>query len=80
MDDAALSLLRLLFETGEVPIHRATKRLGLSMSELARLLAALGEDPLCDGLGLVATRREGEGKLERQMLSLTAKGRALCRD
>ena len=74
MDDAALSLLQLLADADEVPIHRATKRLGLSMSELTRLVAALGEDPSCEGLGLVATRTEGD----RTLLRLTAKGRALC--
>ena len=74
MDDAALALLQMLASGDDVPIHRATKRLGLSMSELTRLVAALGEDPSCDGLGLVALRTDGD----RTVLRLTGKGRALC--
>ena len=72
-DDAALALLRLLHAEDGVPLHRATKRLGLSVSEVQRLLAALGPDPRYDGLDLVEARHEGE----RVRLWLTAKGRQL---
>jgi DNA-binding IclR family transcriptional regulator len=74
-DDSALSLLRLLAQEDGQSIHRVAKRLGLGLSELQRLLVALGGDPRYDGLDLVEQRQDGE----RTLLWLTAKGRQLCR-
>lgn len=81
-EDAALALLRLLADEGDVSAARAAKRLGLGASELQRLLTALGTDPRFDGLDLVeqsvepsrGPRRDGA----RVLLRLTARGRALC--
>jgi hypothetical protein len=81
-EDAALALLRLLAEEGEVSMPRAAKRLGLGASELQRLLVALGDDPRFDGLDLV--EHQVEHQVERRadgartLLRLTARGRALC--
>ena len=72
-DDDALALLRLLQEEDGQSIHRVAKRLGLGLSELQRLLAALGDDPRFDGLDLVERRQDGE----RTLLWLTQKGRRL---
>jgi predicted transcriptional regulator len=72
-DDDALALLRLLQVEDGQSIHRVAKRLGLGLSELQRLLAALGDDPRFDGLDLVERRLDGE----RTMLWLTQKGRQL---
>jgi DNA-binding IclR family transcriptional regulator len=72
-DDDALALLRLLQVEDGQSIHRVAKRLGLGLSELQRLLAALGDDPRFDGLDLVERRRDGE----RTLLWLTQKGRQL---
>lgn len=74
IDDHALALLRLLATEDDQSIHRVAKRLGLGLSELQRLLTALGPDSRFDGLDLVEQRREGE----RVLLRLTAKGRRLC--
>ncbi len=74
-DERALALLALLAEEDGVPIHRATKRLGIPLSEMTRLLTALGDDARYDGLDLVTARAEGD----RTTLWLTDKGRALCR-
>lgn len=57
-EDAALALLRLLAEEGEVSSPRAAKRLGLGASELQRLLVALGDDPHFGGLDLVEQQVE----------------------
>jgi hypothetical protein len=73
-EDPALSLLRLLSQEDGQSIHRVAKRLGLGLSELQRLLVALGGDPRFDGLDLVEQRRDGE----RIVLWLTTKGRQLC--
>ncbi|MBU8975210.1 hypothetical protein JI752_003550 [Lysobacter sp. MMG2] len=72
-DDDALALLRLLQSEDGQSIHRVAKRLHLGLSELQRLLAALGDDPRFDGLDLVERRQDGE----RTVLWLTAKGRQL---
>lgn len=72
-DDDALALLRLLHEEDGQSIHRVAKRMNLGLSELQRLLAALGDDPRFDGLDLVECRRDGE----RMLLWLTGKGRRL---
>lgn len=72
-DDDALALLRLLQVEDGQSIHRVAKRLGLGLSELQRLLAALGDDPRFDGLDLVERRQDGE----RTLLWLTQKGRRL---
>jgi len=73
-DEQALALLRLLGQEDGQSIHRVAKRLGLGISELQRLLTALGDDPRFDGLDLVRQRRDGE----RIRLWLTEKGRRLC--
>jgi DNA-binding IclR family transcriptional regulator len=73
-DEQALALLRLLGQEDGQSIHRVAKRLGLGISELQRLLTALGDDPRFDGLDLVRQRHDGE----RIRLWLTEKGRRLC--
>lgn len=73
-DETALSLLRLLAEEDGQSIHRIAKRMDMGLSELQRLLAALGDDPRFDGLDLVAQVRDGD----RLRLWLTDKGRRLC--
>lgn len=72
-DDDALALLRLLHEEDGQSIHRVAKRMNLGLSELQRLLSALGDDPRFDGLDLVERRADGE----RMRLWLTEKGRRL---
>jgi len=73
-EDIALALLRLLSAEDGQSIHRVAKRLGLGLSELQRLLTALGPDPRFDGLDLVEQRQDGE----RTLVWLTEKGRRLC--
>ena len=73
-EEHALALLQLLAEEDGQSIHRVAKRLGLGLSELQRLLTALGPDPRYDGLDLVAPREDAG----RTLLWLTAKGRELC--
>ena len=73
-EEPALALFRLLAREDGQSIHRVAKRLALSLSELQRLLTALGPDPRFDGLDLVEQRAEGE----RVLLWLTEKGRRLC--
>lgn len=75
-EDAALALIRLLAAESEMSLPRAAKRLSSSVSELQRLLVALGDDPRFDGLDLVTRRHDGE----RILLRLTERGRALCAD
>ena len=81
-EDAALALLRLLAENGDVSMPRAAKRLGLGASELHRLLVALGDDPAFGGLDLVERHVEHQAEAQadsaRTLLRLTARGRALC--
>lgn len=77
-EDAALALLHLLAQEGEVSQPRAARRLGLGASELQRILVALGDDPRFDGLDLVATRTEPHRSGERTLLRLTPRGQALC--
>ncbi|HEY0503182.1 MAG TPA: hypothetical protein VGD42_06765 [Lysobacter sp.] len=72
-DDDALALLRLLHEEDGQSIHRVAKRMKLGLSELQRLLSALGDDPRFDGLGLVERRPDGD----RVLLWLTDKGRRM---
>ncbi|MGO4223365.1 helix-turn-helix domain-containing protein [Lysobacter sp. TAF61] len=73
-EDTALALLQLLAQEDGQSIHRVAKRLGMSLSELQRLLSALGSDPRFDGLDLVEPREDGE----RTVLWLTSRGRQLC--
>jgi len=73
-EDNALALLQLLCEEDAQSIHRVAKRLGLGVSELQRVLTALGDDPRFDGLNLVEQRLQGQ----RTLLWLTERGRALC--
>ncbi|WP_426280896.1 hypothetical protein [Lysobacter soli] len=72
-EESALAVLRLLREGDGQSIHRVAKRLQLGLSELQRVLAALGDDPRFDGLDLVERRQDGE----RTLLWLTEKGRSL---
>lgn len=72
--EQALALLGALAQQDGQSIHRIAKRLGLSLSELHRLLTALGDDPRFDGLALIEQRLDGE----RTVLWLTNKGRRLC--
>jgi len=72
-EDTVLALLQLLREEDGQSIHRVARRLHLGMSELQRVLAALGDDPRFDGLDLVERREDGE----RTRLWLTEKGRRL---
>ena len=73
-EDIALALLQLLAREDGQSIHRVAKRLGLGLSELQRLLTALGPDPRFDGLDLIEQRQDGE----RTLLWFTDKGRRLC--
>ncbi|MFC5571249.1 helix-turn-helix domain-containing protein [Lysobacter yangpyeongensis] len=73
-DETALALLRLLSQEDGQSLHRVARRLQLSLSELQRLLTALGADPRFDGLDLVEQRSHAE----RITLWLTDKGRRLC--
>jgi len=75
-EETALALLRLLAEEDGQSLHRVAKRLGLGVSELQRLLTALGPDSRYDGLDLIEPRTDGE----RTRLWLTDKGRRLCAD
>jgi DNA-binding IclR family transcriptional regulator len=73
MDDAAALLVLLAHEDG-MSIHKANKKLGLSMSEMMRLLATLEMNAELGGLGLIE-RQERGGRI---CLFLTEKGRAAC--
>lgn len=73
-EDPALALLRMLSEQDGQSAARVARRLGIGQSELLRLLAALGDDPRVDGLGLVERREDGA----RTLLFLTTRGRALA--
>jgi DNA-binding IclR family transcriptional regulator len=73
MDNAAALLVLLAHEDG-MSIHKANKKLGLSMSEMMRLLATLDTNATFGGLNLVERREDGE----RVRLFLTDKGRAAC--
>ena len=73
-EESALSLLQLLTIEDGQSIHRVARRLGLGLSQLQRLLSALGDDPRYDGLDLVVQRHDGQ----RLRLWLTDKGKRLC--
>ncbi|RZA19482.1 MAG: hypothetical protein EOP93_08540 [Lysobacteraceae bacterium] len=64
----------LAADGGDVSLPRLCKRLGLRMSVLLRMLAALGETPIGDApaLGYVSVRDDGE----RQLARITEAGRA----
>ena len=75
LPSSAEALLRELAAAGgEVSLPRLCKRLGLRMSVLLRMLAALGETPIGDApaLGYVLVRDDGE----RQFVQITDAGRA----
>jgi hypothetical protein len=75
LPSSAEALLRTLAaDGGEVSLPRLCKRLGMRMSVLLRLLAALGETPISDAraLGYVTVRDDGE----RRMARITELGRA----
>ena len=68
LPSSAEALLRALAaDGGEISLPRLCKRLGLRMSVLLRMLAALGESPIGDApaLGYVAVRDDGERQLAR---------------
>jgi len=74
MNDAAvLALLQQLAVEDGQSAARLRKRLGLSDSELRRLIAVLGNDAQVGGMDLVQTRSDGA----RQRLWLTPRGKAL---
>ena len=69
LPSSAEALLReLAADGGEVSLPRLCKRLGLRMSVLMRLLAALGDTPIGDApaLGYVSVRDDGERQHEWQ--------------
>ena len=75
LPSSAEALLRTLAaDGGEVSLPRLCKRLGLRMSVLLRLLAALGETPIGDApaLDYISVRDDGE----RQLARITEAGRA----
>ena len=73
-DARALELIAYLAGNAQpVSAGRVCKSLGLSRSELNRLLVALGNSPGCEGMGLVDSTREGE----RDLLWLSASGHEL---
>ena len=75
LPSSAEALLReLAADGGEVSLPRLCKRLGLRMSVLLRMLAALGETPIGDAPapGYIAVRDDGE----RQFARITEAGLA----
>lgn len=73
MTDPAVALLDLLAREDGISSARACKRLGLSRSELQRLLVGLGADPDFGGLDLVRVAHEHG----RDTLRLSARARAV---
>jgi len=71
IEERLATVIRFVGDNDNVSASRAAKQLGLSQSELLRLLAVLGEDRSVGGLGLIATRDDGP----RRLLELTADGR-----
>lgn len=71
IEDRLAAVLRFVDDNDGVSVARAAKQLGLSQSELLRLLAVLGEDRSLGGLGLVAVQEENS----RRLLRLTSDGR-----
>jgi hypothetical protein len=67
-------LAELAREPDGISLPRLCKRLGLRMSVLLRMLAALGETPIGDepAMGYIAVRDDGE----RQFARITQSGRA----
>lgn len=70
-DELATRLLALLVQEDGMSAAKAAKKLGLSMSQLQRLLASLSDSAALGGLNLISTT-EDEGRL---LLWLTPKGR-----
>jgi predicted transcriptional regulator len=75
-EEPGLQLLRLLADEDGQSIHRVARALGMSLSELQRLLSAMGSDPRYDGLDLVTLTPDGP----RLKIWLTDRGRRLCSD
>ena len=71
MEAQLAALLRFLADHDGASAARVARNLGLAASELQRLLAVLGDDPVLGGLGLVATGDERR----RATLRLTDAGR-----
>jgi DNA-binding transcriptional ArsR family regulator len=64
IEERLAAVIRFVGDNEDVSVSRTAKQLGLSQSELLRLLAVLGD------LGLIAAREDGS----RRLLSLTADG------
>ena len=71
MEAQLAALLRFVAGHDGASSARAARSLGLAASELQRLLAVLGDDPVLGGLGLLAVHDDGA----RQRLALTDAGR-----
>ncbi len=71
--DPLLDLLDLVAGEEGLSSARACKRLGLSRSQLRRLLVALGPDTALGGLDLLRIEQDGS----RETLWLSARARAL---
>jgi len=62
MDEAAQSLVEFVRAEPGVSAARACKRLGLSRSQLQRLLTVLGPPSLIGGLGLLRSEDDADGR------------------
>ena len=71
IEERLAALIRFVDGNDGVSVARAAKQIGLSQSELLRLLVVLGEDRSLGGLGLIALQDENS----RRLLRLTADGR-----
>lgn len=71
IEDRLAALVRFVADNEGVSAARTGKQLGLSQSELLRLLAMLGTESSLGGLGLIASHEEGS----RRLLRLTSDGR-----
>lgn len=63
MDEAAQALVEFVRAEPGVSAARACKRLGLSRSQLQRLVTALGPPTLIGGLGLLRTEEADDGRV-----------------
>lgn len=71
MEAQLAALLRFVGANEGASTARVARRLGLAASELQRLLAVLGDDPVLGGLGLIVARDDSG----RPVLHLTDAGR-----
>ena len=65
------AVVRFVADNEGVSVSRVAKQLGLSQSELSRLLVVLGADASMAGLGLIEWRDQGQ----RRLLWLSSHGR-----